>query len=184
MINLKYLFQCFSFVVVSSFLLTSCSDTANTDKMTSEIIQNDLSSTRSTKVAKKIQSKAYYYKSLATFTKGSSDIKLDKLVALAGKKVTLVVLYEGTAPWASVFNSGNVTKTGNESFNALLDSYNMSITKQFEIDDETEGLSIEPNMLLDNPTEAAKEISMIDYVLMVQVKEVPTEEKAPITSMK
>ena len=54
--------------------------------------------------------------------------------------------------------------------------YNLSIIKQFELDEMNEGLVLEPNGNIGDPVKAARDISMIDYVLMVHVKEVPTEE--------
>ena len=43
-------------------------------------------------------------------------------------------------------------------------------------DDDTEGLVLDPLESIENPIEAAREISLIDNVLMVQIKEVPVEE--------
>lgn len=117
------------------------------------------------------------YKSMATFQRGKTmnDVDLSTLSDLEGKKVNLVVLYDSEAPWADVFGSGDVSKTGDDSFNGLLESYELAITKQFELDDMNEGLVLEPNDKLLSPVEAAREISMIDYILMVHVKEVPAD---------
>lgn len=119
----------------------------------------------------------YNYKSMATFQGGKAmnDVDLSTLSDLEGKKVNLVVLYDSEAPWADVFSSGDVSKTGDDTFNGLLDSYELAITKQFELDDMNEGLVLEPNEKLLSPVEAAREISMIDYILMVHVKEVPAD---------
>ena len=95
-----------------------------------------------------------------------------------GKAVNLVVLYDTEAPWADVFNSGDVSKTGDDKFNSLLGMYDLAIIKQFELDEMNEGIVLEPNASISDPVEAAREISMIDYVMMVHVKEVPSEVTA------
>ena len=59
--------------------------------------------------------------------------------------------------------------------NGLMDSYELEIVKQFEIDDTNEGFVLEPNTMLENAVETAREISMIEHILMVQVKEVPSD---------
>jgi hypothetical protein len=118
-----------------------------------------------------------YYRSLAsaqnalaTFQEGKSakDIKLG---SIEDKNVNLVVLYDASIAWAAVFNSGDVKKTGDEGFNSLLGKFNLAIVKQFELDSENEGLVLEPNAKMADPVQAAREISMIDGVLMVHVKE-------------
>ena len=120
--------------------------------------------------------KAYHYKTLAAFKKGQVEVSLESLAALAGKQINLVVLYESVAPWAEAFNEGNYNTTGNDHLNGLMQAYELEIVKQFAIDVDNEGLVLEPNAILSDPVEAAKKLSMIDHVLMVEVKEVPREE--------
>jgi len=116
------------------------------------------------------KSLASAHNALASFQEGklTKDIKLANL---EDKNVNLVVLYDATIPWAAVFNSGNVKKTGDDGFNTLLGKFNLSIVKQFELDADNEGLVLEPNTKITDAIQAAREISMIDGVLMVHVKE-------------
>jgi hypothetical protein len=123
-----------------------------------------------------VSSKSYYYNSLASFENGKADVDLNSLADIQGKQVKLVVLYESDAPWAEVFNTGRYTVTGNETFNELMESYDLSIVEQFEIDDENEGIVLETDVLLDAPIEVARKISHIDYVLIVQIKEIPQDD--------
>jgi hypothetical protein len=126
-------------------------------------------------VIKKVSSKSYYYNSLVTFKNGKPDIELNNLKAIQDKKVNLVVIYDTDATWAEVFNTGKYTATGNVLFNNLLESYKLSIIEQFEINDENEGIVLEADVLLDTYIKAAQKISLIDYVLMVEIKEIPQD---------
>ena len=109
-------------------------------------------------------------------------MNFDQFAGLQAQNVNLVVLYESNAPWADVFSTGNVSKTGDDKFNGLMDSYQLVIARQFELDEFNEGLVLEPNADLSNPVEAAREISMIDHVLMVHVKEVPAGDNPDETA--
>jgi hypothetical protein len=168
----------FSFALMFAVLamFTACNNTQ--DNKAEAPTPESIEKTRSMSATKKIAAEAYYYNSLATFTKGEiqKNMKLEDLGGdFEGKAVNLVVLYDTEAPWADVFNSGDVSKTGDDAFNELLGMYNLAIVKQFELDEMNEGLVLEPNASIDDPVEAAREISMIDYVMMVHVKEVPAE---------
>jgi len=90
------------------------------------------------------------------------------------------VLYETNAPWAEIFNSGKFEITGDDHLNGLMESYNLQIIQQFAIDDANEGIVMQPTVILDDPVEAAREISMVDHVLMVHVKEIPASTNAAI----
>lgn len=161
-----------------SLLLGSCGDTTTpTEGITAAPASTEVESainTRGTQQAVAI--KAYHYKTLASFKKGEVEFTLDDVAAFAGKQINLVVLYEAVAPWAEVFNEGKYSTTGDDNLNGLMASYNLEIVKQFAIDPDNEGLILESNTTLDDPIAAAKELSMIDHVLMVEVKEVPLEE--------
>lgn len=171
--------------VVAVFSFSSCSSDNN--NKTPKVDNTSLDNTRSLKAAKlsaemkakfeKATSK--YGKTKAAFAAGNSEMDLSTLADLSEDDATmnlnLVVLYEATAPWAEVFSAGEFAKTGDDKFNGLLESYELVIAKQFELDEFSEGLVLEPNASLDDPVEAAREISLIDNVLMVHVKEVPTE---------
>jgi len=171
----------FGLLTILSIMVVSCSSdqTETTDTNTTDVESTEIN-TRS--ASSKIAAKAFYYNSLATFKDGSADVDIAKLATLKGKKVNLVVLYEADALWAEIFNSGKYDQTGNDVFNGLMASYELDIIQQFAIDEDNEGLVLEPNTLLENPVEAAREISMVDHVLMVQIKEVPQEEDPNTTA--
>lgn len=176
---LKNLLQS-SLLVVLSIMVVSCSSdqTETADANTTDVESTELN----TRGVNKISAKAYYYKSLATFEHGHAKVDLKDIANLEGKKVNLVILYEADAPWAEVFNSGRYDRTGNDNLNGLMESYELEIVKQFAIDEDNEGLVLEPNANLENPVQAARELSMVDNVLMVHVKEVPQEEDANTTA--
>ena len=158
-------------------LFAACTNQADSNKTAPK--DAAIEKTRSMNSAKAIDHKKIMgYTSLAQFSKGeySGTMNLEDLGKLEGKNVNLVVLYDTEAPWANLFNNGDVSKTGDENFNELMNIYNLSIIKQFELDEMNEGLVLEPNGNIGDPVKAARDISMIDYVLMVHVKEVPTEE--------
>jgi hypothetical protein len=171
----------FSFLAILSLMVVSCSsdETKTADAKTSDVESTELN----TRGMNRVASKAYYYKSLATFgAGGTAQMALTDLATLEGKKVNLVVLYEADAPWAEVFSTGKYTSTGDDNLNGVMSSYELAIVKQFSIDEENEGLVLEAEGIIDNPVEAARELSMIDNVLMVHVKEVPAEETVTETA--
>lgn len=175
--NLKQILS-FSFVLLTVFFLaTSCADQADNNKMTTDSTGEDNSKNLNTRALKKkkVESKAYYYKSLASFKKGETNVDLSTLADLQGKQVNLVVLYDATAPWAEIFSEGEFSITGDDQLNGLMASYELEIIQQFALDAENEGIVMEPAATLENPIEAARELSMVDHVLMVEVKEVPAE---------
>ena len=97
--------------------------------------------------------------------------KLDALNTLEGQSLSLVVLYESVATGRAITRSYESTDI--EKLNDLLASYNLSITKNFELDDTSNGLVLRPNGGLngDDAIEVTREISLIDHVLMVHLKE-------------
>lgn len=171
----------YSFFAALAIMAISCSSdqTETTNASAAEVESTEIN-TRG--MASKVSAKAYYFKSLATFADGAATLKLEDIASLEGKQVNLVVLYEATAPWASLFNTGKFNTTGDDKLNGIIASYEMEIVKQFSIDDENEGFVLEANGKLENPVEAARELSMIDHVLMVHVKEVPVEEETDETA--
>lgn len=162
-------------------MVVSCSSdqTATADANTTDVESTEIN-TRS--AANKISAKAYHYTNLATFKEGFADADLETLATLEGKNVNLVVLYEADAPWAQIFSTGRYEETGDDTFNGLMASYQLDIVQQFAIDEDNEGLVLEPNALLENPVEAARELSLVNDVLMVQIKEVPQEEDINTTA--
>ncbi len=171
-------FLSLSILLFMSLLLGACGDTATpSSELTVAPAPSKIENTINTRGnQQQVAIKAYHYKTLASFKKGQAEITLYDLAALAGKQINLVVLYEANAPWAEVFNTGKYNATGDDNLNGLMAAYNLEIVKQFAIDGDNEGLVLEPNVALTDPIEAAKELSMIDHVLMVEVKEVPLEE--------
>lgn len=168
-------FRQLSLVAACSFLLIACSsDNTDTSTTNTADVESTEISTRGT--AARIASKAYHYKSLATFKDGEADVDLASMANLADKQVNLVVLYDANALWAAPFHSGRFETTGDDKLNSLMKSYKLEIIEQFTIDEDNEGLVFEPNAVLENPTEAARQISLVNDVFMVQIKEVPTEE--------
>ncbi|WP_052595132.1 hypothetical protein [Aureispira sp. CCB-QB1] len=167
-----------SLVVVACTNNEASNTTDTTTKADSSIIDTSTLGTRTVK--KKVAAKAYYYKSLASFEKGKVSLELEDLASLADKKVSLVVLYEANAPWAQIFSSGEFSITGDDHLNGLMESYNLQIIQQFAIDDANEGIVMEPKEILEDPIEAAREVSMVEHVLMVHVKEVPESTSTAI----
>lgn len=92
------------------------------------------------------------------------------------KQFNLVVVYESDAPWAEVFNTGKYAKTGNETMNGIMESYELTIIEQIEIDESNECIVLEINDILEMPMDAARELSLVDHVIMVYVKEMPQDE--------
>lgn len=168
----------FSFLF--SLILISCTNNEAADTTTTTTAKSDSSitdtiSSGTRTVKKKIAAESYYYKNLVTFEKGKTSTKLEELANLVDTKVNLVVLYEADAPWAQIFNSGAFEITGNDQMNTLMESYNLQIIQQFAIDDSNEGIVMEPTLMLKNPIETAREVSMVEHVLMVHIKEVPSD---------
>lgn len=171
----------FSFLAMFALMVVACSSdqTETADANTNDVESTELN-TRG--MQNKVMAKAYHYKNLASFAHGQAKLDLKDLATLEGKQINLVVLYEATAPWAETFNTGKFDKTGDDTLNGLMESYELDIVKQFAIDEDNEGFVLEPNTSLDNPVEAARELSLVDHVLMVHVKEVPAEEADPTTA--
>jgi len=92
------------------------------------------------------------------------------------KQFNLVVIYESDAPWAEVFTAGKYTKTGNETMNGIMESYELTIIEQLEIDEANECIVLEINDILDTPIDAARKLSLVDNVVMVYVKELPQDQ--------
>ncbi len=173
----------FSFVlaIFASFVFTSCS-TDKTSNIASQAagVSADNKTNRALQEvavsAKKAVAAEYSYKTLASFKNGVSTMDLAAVAALQNESVSLVVLYDSGAKWATNFNAGDFSKTGDDVLNGLMASYELAITKHFELDEFNEGIVLESAKgQVSNPVEAAREISMVDGVLMVEVKQTPKE---------
>jgi hypothetical protein len=171
-------FSFLSGIFLISLLLVSCSNNSTPDtELVAPPTTTEVESSVNTRgTQQQVAIKAYHYKTLASFKKGEAEISIQDLASLSGKQINLVVLYEAVAPWAEGFNEGDYSTTGNDHLNGLMETYNLEIIKQFAIDGDNEGLVLEPNAPLSEPIEAAKDLSMVEHVLMVEVKEVPEEE--------
>ncbi len=145
--------------------------------------QNTTGLRAATAASKKALATAVYYKTLAAFEKGKATADLGTLATLNNAKVSLVVMFESGATWATPFTDGNFSKTGDDKFNGLMESHGLAIAKHFEIDDMFEGLVLESSKgTVDNPIEAAREISMVESVMMVEVKELPADVNSSTVS--
>lgn len=175
--NLKQLFgiSLMSFLMLA--VLVSC---GSSDNSTSENIMQPEETEINTRSQESNIAKAYHYKSLATFAKGQAQVELKDLASLAGKMVNLVVIYESSAPWAASLSDGKLDVVEDDKLNGLISSYELTVTQQFAIDDENHGIVLESKKQLENPIEAAREISLLTHVLMVHVKDVPSPENTEV----
>lgn len=125
-------------------------------------------------VKKKVAAKAYYYRSLASFVNGTLTSTIMNDYDHDLQQVNLVVLYEANASWAEVFEIEQHTPIADKNiFHKLLQSYQLQIVKQFSIDQNNKGLVLEFTEQFDNPVETARCLSMLEHVLMVNIKEIP-----------
>jgi hypothetical protein len=155
-------------------LLASCSNKESTIIKAPSLDAAALTNTRAAK--KKVAAEAYYYRTLASFVNGSVTISdMDKYAPVV-EEVNLVVLYEATAPWAELLEAGLPQATGNSHLNGLIESYQLEIIKQFSIDQNNKGLVLQAAESLNDPIETARRLSLIEHVLMVNIKEVPAYE--------
>ena len=125
-------------------------------------------------VKKKVAAEAYYYRTLASFVNGSLTLTIMDEPEYNVQQVNLVVLYEASAPWAELLDAGLPQVTGNNNLNDLLQSYDLQIVKQFTIDRNNKGLVLESSEKLYDPVETARRLSLIEHVLMVNIKEIPS----------
>jgi hypothetical protein len=171
-----------SFFLMALFLVFSCtSDDTETNTVDSSDIESTELSTRGT--AAKVSSKAYHFKNMAVFENGISVLPITDLDHIKNNAINFVVLYDASTPWAAVFSTGNYATTGNDVFNALMDSYQLEIIEQFEIDEENEAIVLDPIQTIDQPLEAARALSLVEGVLMVQLKEVPANKETSTTAV-
>jgi|GEM_PF-6392440 len=163
-------------------LFTACQNNIDKKDLGASVVDTKSMDKTRAGQQKKIKAKAYYYPSLVAFEKGKSqeDLSLtllNKVNEMEQKEYNYVVLYDAATSWAEVFGTGDYSQTGNDQFNELLASHNLLIVQQFEVDDMSEGLVLAPNATVDSPVEVARELSLIQDVMMVQLKEVPVEDQ-------
>lgn len=136
-------------------------------------VQNNLIQTRTVKHKRSVAAEAYYYRTLASCVKGATTALLPQTEQ---HPMCLVFLYDANAPWASVNHKDSLEQLGNEKLHAILDAYQLQITQQFAIDDKNKGWVLQSSTHLEDPIEIARLLSLVDYVLMVNVKEIPSLE--------
>jgi len=173
----------FGLIMILLTILASCSsdttETADTDTTDVESTDKEPTEYDTRILTSKVSAKAYHYANLVTFKDGLPSENLEKFAALEDKKINLVVLYESDALWAKIFSTGRYDAAANETFNHLMASYDLKFVQQFAINEDNHGLVLAPNTFLENPVEAAREFSLVEHVLMVQIKEVPPSKENP-----
>ncbi len=172
------------YVAIAGFaVLSACNNPQSAEQIAGAAANTNADANRAIVANKKAIASAYYYKTLASFKGGKATTDLGTMTELSNAKVSLVVMFESGATWAVPFASGDFSKTGDDKFNGLMESHGLAIAKHFEIDDLNEGLVLEASQgVVDNPIEAAREISMIEAVLMVEVKETPIDVNSSTVS--
>lgn len=176
--NLKQLLGISLLSLLMLVVLVSCG--GGDDNSTSENIMQPEETEINTRSQESSLAKAYHYKDFAKFVKGKAEVELKDMALLAGKLVNLIVIYESTAPWAAGLSDGKYDIIEDDKLNGLISSYDLTVTQQFAIDDENHGIVLESKKQLDNPIEAAREISMLTHILMVHVKDVPSPENTEV----
>jgi len=127
---------------------------------------------------KKVSAKVLSYQSLATFENGAATLSLKDIADVNDKKINLVVLFDVSAPWANSIDVSNQA-IENQPIKTLIDSYELTMLQEFDLDDENKGLVFDINHQ-NTPVEAARELSMIEHIVLVHVKEVPQEGQKSI----
>lgn len=137
--------------------------------------QRNFFHTRAQKSKSNVAAQAYYYRTLGSCVRGATTLNRKALQA-AQQAVNLVLLYDASAPWAEIIGAGLPQLTGDEKLNAILDAYQLEITQKFAIDAKNKGLVLKSTVHLDDPAEPARLLSLVDHVLMVNIKEIPSFE--------
>jgi hypothetical protein len=96
------------------------------------------------------------------------------------KQFNLIVMYESDALWAQVFTMGKHTKTGNQKMNEIMESYDLTLTEQIKIDEYNKCIVLEINNILDTPKDAARELSLVENVVMVYVEELSQKQTSGV----
>ena len=118
------------------------------------------------------------YPSVASFKFGRLSADMAKGLDFADKRLSLVVLVETGTPWLAPLRQ-NLARTADDKFNGHLEAYQLKIAKYFSVEGKMEALvleaqeALEPKMALD----AARDLSMIEGVEMVEVKEAPAADQ-------
>jgi len=183
--SFKKFFQFSTLVALVAVFTVSCGNTEQSASSISNDLSKEIEASANSTRAGKAKAAAMGYKSLASFKMGQdiNNLSMEDYAHLQAQNVNLVVLFERTAPWAENFAVGDYSKTGDDEMNALLEMYDLAIASHFDLEDGfSEGLVLEPNVSLEDPVEAARDVSLVDHVMMVHVKEVPAEDATDATA--
>lgn len=85
-------------------------------------------------------------------------------------KVRFIVYYNGDLS-AVMNDKDSYIKT-------FMDVYDLKLISTFKIDENNSGFTLEPKTPLDFPTEVAREISLMDNVLMIEVAHIPVTSES------
>lgn len=80
-----------------------------------------------------------------------------------------------------VYYTGDISTVMNDNdsyFKTFMDVYNLKLISTFKIDETNNGFTLEAKDALDFPTEVAKEMSLIDEVLMIEVTYTPVTNES------
>lgn len=153
------------------FSLSSCTSEEKESTASNTSGKTDVS-LQSRAVKDEAYPEIYNYATVASFAKG--DLIGTYAAPLENKQLSLSVVYDNDTPWAEVFKTGNIERTGSYEFNQLLGEYQLTIRNQFQIDGYNECIILDLNVTLPDIAKVCKEISLIDHVLVVNVKEWPS----------
>lgn len=79
----------------------------------------------------------------------------------AAKATRFVVYYTGDAA-KDLANPNSYLKT-------FIDVYELQVVNMFEVGEDSQGFTLQPKQPLDSPNETAKELSLVEGVLMIEV---------------
>lgn len=85
-------------------------------------------------------------------------------------KVRFIVYYNG--------DLSTVMKDKDSYIKTFMDVYNLKLINTFKIDENNSGFTLEPQKTLDFPREVAREISLIDNVLMIEIVHIPVTNES------
>jgi hypothetical protein len=153
------------------FNLSSCSSEQK-ESTASNISGNANIPLQSRALKQEVYPEIYNYPTIVSFAKG--DLIGTYAASLEDKQISLSVVYDNDTPWAEVFKTGNIERTGSYEFNHLLAEHQLTIRNQFQIDGYNECIILDLNVTLPDIAKVCKEISLIDHVLVVNVKEWPS----------
>ena len=85
-------------------------------------------------------------------------------------KIRFIVYYNG--------DLSTVIKDKDSYIKTFMNVYDLKLISTFKIDEENSGFTLEPQKKLDFPREVAREISLIDNVLMIEIVHIPVTNES------